>query len=269
MQRRAFTLIELLVVISIIALLIAVLLPALSKARAAGRTSQCLSNIRQLNIAMMAYTTDNKGQTPAFNNSTGYLWYSAIEVYADDNTDGSSTDIMICPEIKEILINQAGYGNRTGNAETAWSYHHLNGAYAMNGYLLPNSDDTVTYYDSSGNVLGQLLSAGGMSNFFRSIDQVTNTSETPIFNDSRWVGGYPRPTHDWFRIAGEVDLIGGGISVWGQTGMGSRTIDRHDGANIAFVDGHAETLSVARLDELWTFEWNRQDDWANSTAPVK
>ncbi|MEM9418370.1 MAG: prepilin-type N-terminal cleavage/methylation domain-containing protein [Planctomycetota bacterium] len=56
---QAFTLIELLVVISIIALLIGILLPALGRARAAGKASVCGSNLRQLAIANTAYATDH------------------------------------------------------------------------------------------------------------------------------------------------------------------------------------------------------------------
>src|SRR4051812_16054157 len=60
--RRAFTLVELLVVIGLIAVLIALLLPAVGKARRAGLRTQCLSNIRQLQIAQVAYAAANRNE---------------------------------------------------------------------------------------------------------------------------------------------------------------------------------------------------------------
>jgi prepilin-type N-terminal cleavage/methylation domain-containing protein len=61
---RGFTLIELLVVIAIIAILAALLLPSLVSAKQAGRKAACLSNLRQLGIAIQGYAHDNEGRIP-------------------------------------------------------------------------------------------------------------------------------------------------------------------------------------------------------------
>jgi prepilin-type N-terminal cleavage/methylation domain-containing protein/prepilin-type processing-associated H-X9-DG protein len=66
--RRAFTLVELLVVIGIIAVLIAILLPVLSRSRASANAVKCLSNLRQIGVGLVMYNTENKGYIiPAYN----------------------------------------------------------------------------------------------------------------------------------------------------------------------------------------------------------
>src|SRR5687768_6526537 len=63
----AFTLIELLVVIAVVALLAALLLPALNNARESGRRVVCFNNLRQITLAIMLYLDDNNGRFPSDN----------------------------------------------------------------------------------------------------------------------------------------------------------------------------------------------------------
>lgn len=90
-SRQGFTLIELLVVISIIALLIALLLPALRKAREAAQNTQCMSNLRQLMIAQSAYTLDHNG---VFTRSTDWVdSYGVVPGSSYGGDGGDPTDI--------------------------------------------------------------------------------------------------------------------------------------------------------------------------------
>ena len=104
-RKQGFTLVELLVVIAIIALLMAVLLPALNKAREQARRVVCASNIKQIGVAMMAYTSDNDkmpwyGETyqkvpPANGHDTGTI--HPFVVYRDDQRYGDPTTGPLIP----------------------------------------------------------------------------------------------------------------------------------------------------------------------------
>ena len=80
-KKRAFTLIELLVVISIIAVLMAILMPALQRVRKQARDSVCRSNLRQWGVVFYLYMDDNDGLFAIGDNSGEWRW--AMERYRD------------------------------------------------------------------------------------------------------------------------------------------------------------------------------------------
>ena len=118
-SRAAFTLVELLVVIGIIALLISILLPALNKARASAQQTVCMSQLRQLGLAVQLYATNDRnniiptrivGQDPA-NATQADFWYHLMvvsrvmpeqNVSADVNQ--SSKSVLVCPTIRNRSV---------------------------------------------------------------------------------------------------------------------------------------------------------------------
>ncbi len=146
--KKGFTLIELLVVISIIALLVAILMPALNKARQQAQAAVCLNNQKQLGMTYLMYTNDNNGLLPsseAWGNVKDHFVQSPIEIdglpgySTEDEIEGikqgalykytQTPDIYNCPGDKRTKKNGGMTGWRTYSIPGG-----LNGSINKNGF---------------------------------------------------------------------------------------------------------------------------------------
>lgn len=238
MRRNAFTLIELLVVISIIALLIGILLPALGAARKTARNMQCMSNLRGLGQAHAVYGNDNKqnivpyarAEDPGNPGSTrDIFWFEdlATTMIEESREAGEDrVDFVIdefsCPEFDSDARNPGG-DSKAG--------------YGMNLRVDPNADEEYKPLDSN--------AEGGFGvdiTVWRQYDKITNATEFILNGDS--YEPHIKPSiasgEAYFRL--DSDPV--------EDRWASGEPDRHSGmdfletmkANYVFVDGHAEVV---------------------------
>lgn len=180
--KRGFTLIELLVVIAIIAILAAILVPAVSSALDRARATSCMSNLRQVGVGLIAYALEREDEIPVWwDQANNQQWAGLLAPYMGQEW-ADSFDPDSKPESRRIFFCPVAWADAGGSIEeNAHGSYGMNPSFASQAGQSPQSMSalsapTMTIAFADGHFLGSWWQAGV---FYTSMGNSVGSASTP------------------------------------------------------------------------------------------
>jgi len=268
-KARGFTLVELLVVIGIIALLISILLPSLANARRSANSVKCLSNLRQIGVAVQMYAGDYKGAIPVVRSDEGSplkskWWMDLLAPYATRLSSATYTGGSQASDNQEfqnsVLFGCTEYDPRT-DVSASLTNAYPGYAFAIHVWFKAGQDNAMT-------AAHKKLTNSNYPTYpgqFYKLSSITSPTERMMIADSNlWmidarqktsggVEGLPGQPVDWKAKsatmtgqAGQMDVdLYRHVKLPQANANGYYPVNAKAACNVVFFDGHGGTLSGA------------------------
>jgi len=260
-RRNGFTLIEMLTVIGIIAVLSGIIIPVTARARAKGRQTACLSNLKQISAAVLMYAGDYSNRLPDTDplfwstcspNASGRSrsWQGAIKTFAKDATDS----LFVCPSARKLVPDGS-------NAATDMT------GYAYNGAYWKGSRKPPTACFASSRVCAPADNCTGLDGYLK-LQKIESPVDTIMAVDSPPSGSYQAGDEDASDCG--VPANAGANAPSTLDANAKRPEPRHgSGVNVLFTDGHVKwhleeflyetststnSLTGEAIEKHWTIE---------------